>query len=213
MDRLNSLVLVLAMSIAAGKATAALPALGVQEPATMTAAEARQIIADGNKEWGRARVALDKATFERMLAADFFVQLQDRKLTREEFIHGISSYAPGVKLARFDASVLTVRPAANGEWEALILEKLEFEKDGKKIFSLWITRDGWRKTDAGWRIAYSIEAGSEWWADGSRRPPAAPRTGRAGSLKPGSRTCPGPSGYADRSYSRSGFPPARPRSR
>ena len=44
----------------AGAAEAAAPKL--------TLAEARKIIADGNREWGRARVALDTAAFERTLA-------------------------------------------------------------------------------------------------------------------------------------------------
>jgi len=170
MNHVKSTALILGTLIAAGQFFSASPASGVQDPANPTAAEVRKIIAEGNKEWGKARVALDTATFERMLAPDFFVQLQDGKLTREVFIRGISSYAPGVKLTRFDASVLTVRRTADGEWEALIHEKLEFEQSGQKIYSLWITRDGWRKTDNGWQITFSIEAGSEWWVRGAKPP-------------------------------------------
>jgi len=77
-------------------------------------AEARKIIADGNREWARARVALDRPTSERMLAPDFYVQLQGRKLTRQEFLDGISAAQQGVRLTRFDATVLTVKPTADG---------------------------------------------------------------------------------------------------
>ena len=62
---------------------------------------------------GKARVALNKNTFEKMLAPDLYVQFKDRRLTRQQFIDLISSFPPGVTLTRFDASVLTVEP--NGD--------------------------------------------------------------------------------------------------
>ena len=127
--------------------------------------EARKIIADGNREWGRARVALDKPAFERMLAPDFYVQIQGRKLARQEFINGISANPPGSKLMRFDAVVLTVQPTEYG-WVALIHEKMEIERTGgnpEKSYSLWITRDGWKQVDGRWVIAFSEAVGSEQW--------------------------------------------------
>ena len=108
--------------------------------------EMRKIIEEGNAVWGKARVAVDTAVFERMLAPDFYVQLPGHKLTRQEFLHGISSAPAGVTLTRFDPTVLTVQ--ADGDaWVATILEKMEYERkaaDGKveKVFALWVTRDG-----------------------------------------------------------------------
>ena len=138
----------------------------------LTLAEARKIIADGNREWGRARVAHDRPTFERMLAPDFYAQLQGRKLTRQEFIDGISAAPRGARLTRFDATVLTVQPTADG-WVALIHEKLESEPaDGKgeKSYGLWITRDGWKMVNGQWVIAYSEAVGSEQWRGGAKPP-------------------------------------------
>jgi hypothetical protein len=69
-----------------------------QEPTTFSRAEARKIIVDLNREWGKARVAFDKPTFEKMLAPDFYVQLPEQKLTRREFIDEISAPPRGGKL-------------------------------------------------------------------------------------------------------------------
>ncbi len=132
-------------------------------------AEARQIIADGNREWGRARVALDKPTFERMLAPDFYVQGQGQgqpNLTRQQFIDIISANPPGIKLTRFDAAPLTVQPTEYG-WVAIIHEKLEFERTAngrtETLYGLWITRDGWKKVNNQWVIAFSEVIGMEQW--------------------------------------------------
>ena len=126
------------------------------------------MIQDGNIEWGKARVAIDKNTFERMLAPDLCVQFSDRRLTRQQFIDRISSYPPGVSLTRFDASVLTVEP--NGDdWVAIILERIEYEKDGpggktEKEYAAWVTRDGWGKVSSDkWVILFSEEVGQEHW--------------------------------------------------
>jgi hypothetical protein len=54
-----------------------------------------------------------------MLAPDLYVQLSDRRLTRQQFIDRISSYPSGITLTRFDASVLTVEPSGDG-WVAKI---------------------------------------------------------------------------------------------
>jgi Domain of unknown function (DUF4440) len=150
-------------------AAAALPP--AQETPRLTPSEARKIIADGNREWGRARVALDRAVFQRMLAPEFYVQLPDQRMTRQEFLDRISSNPPNARLTRFDASVLTVAPSADG-WVAVIQEKLEYERtDGKgKTYSLWITRDGWKKTGDRWVVTFSEAIGSEFWRDGAKPP-------------------------------------------
>jgi hypothetical protein len=61
-------------------------------------------------------------TIERMLATDFYFQLPDRKLTRQEFIDRTHS----LEITRFDASVLSVEPRGS-DWSVLIFEKGEVE--------------------------------------------------------------------------------------
>ena len=116
-----------------------------QSSQTVSRAEARKAIQDGNIAWGKARVAIDKSAFEKMLAPDLYVQLSDRRLTRQQFIDRIASYPPGITLTRFDAGVLTVEPSGD-DWAA------------------WITRDGWRKVSSDkWLILFSEEVGQEHW--------------------------------------------------
>ena len=151
-------------------ASATGPLFGQSAP-PLSLAEARRIIADGNREWGRARVALDQAVFQRMLAPDFYVQLPDQRMTRQQFLDRISTNPPTAKLTRFDASVLTVEPSPDG-WVAVIQEKLEYERaDGKgKAYALWITRDGWKKIGDRWVVTFSEAVGSEFWRDGAKPP-------------------------------------------
>jgi len=67
--------------------------LAVMMPATLTGqdsqtanlAEARKVIQEGYIEWGKALVAIDKNTFEKMSAPDLYVQFKDRRLTRQQF--------------------------------------------------------------------------------------------------------------------------------
>jgi hypothetical protein len=142
-----------------------------QAPATLSRAEARKIIIDLNREWGKARVAFDKPTFEKMLAPDFYVQLPEQKLSRREFIDEISASPRGGKLTRFDVTVFTVEPSGDA-WVAVIEEKLEFARaDGKgTVYSLWVTRDRWKKFGDRW-MAFSSEAlGNESWKDGTKPP-------------------------------------------
>ena len=94
-----------------------------QNPPPATPPEVRKAIADGNIAWGKARVSLDTKTFEQYLAPDFYVQLNDRKITRQEFIDHISKLPPGVTLTRFDAFPLTIEqkddticPCREFEW-------------------------------------------------------------------------------------------------
>jgi hypothetical protein len=128
-------------------------------------AEARKLIIDGYREWTRARLALDKPTFEKMLAPDFYVQGRATKMSRQDFLNNISANVPGSKMTRFDVTVLTILPTEYG-WEAIIQEKVEAERTGgnqEKGYSLWITRDGWKKADGQWMITFSEAIGVEQW--------------------------------------------------
>jgi len=137
-------------------------------PQTVSLEEARKAIQDGNVEWGKARVALDKNAFEKMLAPTLYVQVGGQRLARQQFVDAISSYPAGVTLTRFEAQVLTVAPKGN-DWVAIILEKLEYERtdsQGKteKEYWTWVTRDGWRKVTGGkWLILFSEEISHEKW--------------------------------------------------
>ena len=123
--------------------------------------------------WGKARLASDQSVFERMLAPDFYVQLADKKVTRQEFIGQISSKR-NTNRRRFDSEILTVQ--ANGDtWETVIVEKLDYvwkDKDDKahEVFALWVTRDGWRKVGDEWKAIFSKELSHELWENGARPP-------------------------------------------
>lgn len=162
--QIAGLILIFVLVIAAVR-----PSFSGQDSSPLTAAEARKIIADGNRLWGKARIEYDRETFERMLDPDFYVLIQGRRLTRKEFIDAISVQRPGVKLTRFDASVLTVQQS-EGIWVAVIHEKLEMDSPEGKVYSLWITRDGWRKVDDQWFITFSEAIGSEQWRGGEKPP-------------------------------------------
>ena len=139
---------------------------GAQSAPAVSSAEARKAIEAGYIEWAKARVALDMNTIERVLAPDFYFQLPDRKLTRQEFIDRMHS----LKITRFDASVLTVEPRGN-DWAAVISEKGEVEtkdKDGKtsKVYIMLVARDGWRKlNDNQWTLLSSEQLGQQRWQD------------------------------------------------
>ena len=146
-------------------------AAGAQNAPAVSPVEARTAIQAGYAEWAKARVALDMNTIERMLAPDFYYQLPDRKLTRQEFIDRI----PSRKITRFDESVLTVEPRGN-DWSVFIFAKVEVEtkdKDGKtsKEYRVLVSRDGWRKlNDNQWILLSSEVLGQQQWQE---RPPIA----------------------------------------
>lgn len=149
--------------------SSAFAALNHQNSTEMDAAKARREIIELNKMWGKARVALDKPTFEKTLAPDFYVEIDGQKQTRQEFIDEISQTDKRIKMVRFDVNVLTV--TKNGDhWDAVIQEKLEGKgtgKDGKDhhYYSIWITRDGWKPGADHWTALYSIAVGHENWRD------------------------------------------------
>lgn len=146
-------------------------AAGAQSAPAVSPAEARTGIQAGYTEWAKARLAVDMKTIERMLAPDFYFQLPDRKVTRQEFIDRV----PALKLTRFDESVLTV-DTIGGDWSVVILAKAEVEtkdKDGKasKGYRVLVSRDGWRKQNDGqWVLLSSEVLGQQRWAE---RPPIA----------------------------------------
>jgi ketosteroid isomerase-like protein len=141
-------------------------AAGAQSAPAVNSTEARKAIEAGYTEWAKARVALDMNTIERMLAPDFYFQLPDRKLTRQEFIDRMHSF----KITRFDASVLTVEPRGN-DWSVVISAKVEEEtKDehGKtsKVYIMLVARDGWRKSnDNQWTLLSSEPLGRQRWQE------------------------------------------------
>jgi ketosteroid isomerase-like protein len=142
-------------------------AAGGQSAPAVSSTEARNAIRVGYVEWAKAREALDMNTIEKILAPDFYFQLPDRKLTRQEFIDRVHSSA---KTTRFDASVLTVAPKGN-DWEVLISEKVEVEtkdKDGKtsKGYIMLVARDDWRKlNDNQWTLLSSEPLGQQRWTE------------------------------------------------
>jgi hypothetical protein len=151
-------------------ALAAPLALG-QTPQPVTRVEARQHIQEGNIAWGKARVALDRNAFDRIMgpASEFYVRFSDgKRMDRQQFLERISSPPAGIHLTRFDASVLTVEP--NGDdWVCIILEKLAIERTGpggkaETEYVVSITRDGWRRlSDGRWVVLFSEQVGQEHW--------------------------------------------------
>ena len=141
-----------------------------QDRLTLSASEARKIITNGYRDWGCARLTLDRETFEKMLAPGFTIQQPGRKLTRQEFIDGISVNRPNEKLTRYDITVLTVQSTAEG-WVAIIQEKVEIESpSAKKGYSLKISRAGWKQEDNRWLITFAETIGHENWIGGEKPP-------------------------------------------
>jgi len=142
---------------------------GAEHALQLTPAEARKMITDSYRKWGKARIEFDKETFERMLSPEFYVKFKNRSLTRQEFIDRISVQPQGAKLVRFDTTVLTLSQT-DDEWIAVIQEKIELETAGGKAYLLWITRDGWKRIDNRWIVTFSEEIGNEQWNPGTRPP-------------------------------------------
>lgn len=136
-------------------------------------AEARRAIEAGNAAWGRARVAVDQAAFERTLAPDFYAQLPGRRLSRSEFIERITRYAYG-RVTRFDPIVLTVQREGNA-WVAVVLERIEYDRTGSagsttRGYMLAVTRDGWLPSGDGWQVLFTELLGVQTWHEGAPPP-------------------------------------------
>jgi glyoxylase-like metal-dependent hydrolase (beta-lactamase superfamily II) len=140
--------------------------------------EVREELTAVNKAWSVVRLSYDSTAAERMLTPDFYVAMGDRKISRQEFIAQVSRRTPGGKLVRFENPIMSLTRGPNkDEWIAVVLEKLEMERstgDGSapdKMYSVWVTRDGYRRVGSGWQIMYSEAIGSENWM--GRKPPIA----------------------------------------
>jgi len=130
-----------------------------------------------NRAWSAVRLGYDSAGAERSLTPDFYVLLNGRRGTRQEFIAMVSGRQPGVRLVRFDNPILSItKDATKDEYVAAVLEKIEFERpraDGSgsdKMYSLWITRDGYRRVGSTWQIMFSEAISSQNWS-GAKVPP------------------------------------------
>ena len=148
---------------------------GQSQASTAELARVRNELNAAYSAWSKARNALDLTTFNKMLAPDFYVLDGGQKESRAAFIKEISANQPGVTLTRFDSDILTLARDKH-LWVAVILEKLEGEltgKDGKKrkVFSCWVTKDGWEKVGGQWEAHYTEAIGQENWID--KAPPVA----------------------------------------
>jgi len=131
-----------------------------------------------NKAWGTVRLGYDSAAADKMLTSDFHVDMYGRKVPRQEFITMVSTRQPGVRLVRFDNPILSIFKEPNKEeYTAAVMEKIEYERpheDGSgadKMYSLWITRDTYRRVGSGWQIVSSEAISSQNWM--GRKPPFA----------------------------------------
>ena len=145
-------------------------------PGVFDDAAVRPALTAVNKAWSQVRLTYDSAAAERLLTPDFYVQINGNRQTRQEFIRTVSQRRPNMKLVRFDNPVLTITKDANKEeYVATVMEKLESEvarTDGgvDKIYSLWITRDGFRRVGSTWQIMYSEAVSFQNWGNGQKPP-------------------------------------------
>ena len=77
----------------AASVLAVVPPNGAQDK--LTAGAAREEIVALYAKWGRARVSFDEEAIERMLDPEFYVLLDGRRISREEFVNDDSSQEPG----------------------------------------------------------------------------------------------------------------------
>ena len=144
-------------------------------PGGLTKSQMRDTIAAWNQAWGRARVALDTAAFQRMLHPQYVAVMgPGEEMSRADFLAGISAPPPGVVLKRFDVTVLTTVPS-DSAWVAVIEEKLEIERraqDGTPFTTkhLWIIKDTWRQVDGRWAMVRGEVVANEGWR-GTEQPP------------------------------------------
>lgn len=137
-------------------------------------AEARTAINEQYISLGKARRSYDRQTIEKMLAEDFYFQLPDRRVSRQEFAERISQPRAGVSLRRFEAIVLTVESSGSG-WVAVVVEKAEFditspEKVPKTNYVIGVSKDLWERVGGRW-VARSSEAiSNEAWRGGPKPP-------------------------------------------
>ena len=117
--------------------------------------------------WAEARVAFDRETMEAILAPDAYVLVDDRKISREEFLGMISQPRAGSRLVRFDVEVLTLQQTSEG-WTAVVAEKVEYRATGpdgesQTAYGFWVTRDDCREDQGKWRVTKSEAIGRQSW--------------------------------------------------
>ena len=146
-------------------------------PGMVDNATVRPALTAVNKAWSQVRLTYDGAAAERMLAPDFYVQINGNRQTRQEFIAAVSQRGP-TRLVRFDNPILTITKDPNkDEYVAVVMEKLEQERDRPdgsgvdRMYSLWVTRDGFRRVGSGWQIVFSEAVSFQNWV--GQKPPFA----------------------------------------
>jgi hypothetical protein len=155
---------------------AAQVAYGAGPPGVFDDAAVRPALTAINKAWSQVRLTYDSAAAEKLLTPDFYVQINGGRSSRQEFIRSVSQRRPNAKLVRFDNPILSITKDANKEeYVAAVMEKLETEvarTDGgtDKIYSLWITRDGYRRVGSTWQIMFSEAVSFQTWGGGQKPP-------------------------------------------
>jgi hypothetical protein len=155
---------------------AATSAYGGGPPGVFDDGTVRPALTAVNKAWSQVRLTYDSAAAEKLLTPDFYVQINGNRMTRQEFIRSVSQRRPNAKLVRFDNPLLSITKDANKEeYVAAVMEKLETEvarTDGgvDKIYSLWITRDGYRRVGGNWQIMFSEAVSFQSWGNGQKPP-------------------------------------------
>lgn len=151
---------------------------GARPPAVFDDARIRAELTAVNKAWSAVRLSFDSAAADRMLTPDFHVLMNGRRVSRQEFIGMVTQRQPGVRLARFDNPILSItKDPEKDEYTAAVMEKIEYERpreDGSgvdKMYSLWITRDTYRRVPSGFQIVSSEAISSQNWL--GQRPPFA----------------------------------------
>ena len=151
---------------------------GARPPAAFDDAAIREQLTAVNKAWSAVRLSFDSAAADRMLTPDFFVLLNGRRVSRSEFIGMVAQRQPGVRLARFDNPILSItKDPAKEEYTAAVMEKIEYERAREggagvdKMYSLWITRDTYRRVGSGWQFVSSEGISSQNWL--GQKPPFA----------------------------------------
>jgi glyoxylase-like metal-dependent hydrolase (beta-lactamase superfamily II) len=155
---------------------AAQMAYGSGPPGVFEDAAIRPALTAVNKAWSQVRLTYDSAAADKLLTPDFYVQINGSRMPRQDFIRSVSQRRPNIKLVRFDNPILSITKDANKEeYVAAVMEKLESEiarPDGgvDKSYSLWITRDGYRRVGSAWQIMFSEAVSFQSWGGGQKPP-------------------------------------------
>ena len=149
---------------------------GARPPAAFDDARIRAELTAVNRAWSAVRLSFDSAAADRMLTPDFHVLMNGRRVSRQEFIGMVTQRPPGARLARFDNPILSItKDPDKEEYTAAVMEKIEYERpreDGSgmdRMYSLWITRDTYRRVPSGFQIVSSEAISSQNWL--GQKPP------------------------------------------